>query len=102
MFVIELGVKLIVAPYNEGQVQVICQVIRLLLISFHGDRIPISQATQHMYNAAYLKIMYSQNDSKCLIHVLGAWEKILNECISQNCESQPIICNYFSILYDQI
>ena len=28
MFVIELGVKLIVALYNEGQVQVICWVIR--------------------------------------------------------------------------
>ena len=45
---------------------------RLLLISFHGDLKPISQATQHMYNAAYLKIMYIQNDSQCLIHVLVA------------------------------
>ena len=45
---------------------------RLLLISFHGDLKPISQATQHMYNAAYLKIMYIQNDSQGLIHVLGA------------------------------
>ena len=68
---------------------------RLLLISFHGDLKPISQATQHMYNAAYLKIMYIQSDSQCLIHVLGAREKISNEYVSQNCESQPIVYNYF-------
>ena len=36
-----------------------------------------------MHNAVYLKIMYIQNDSQGLIHVLGAWEKIFNECISQ-------------------
>ena len=47
---------------------------RLLLINFHGDLKPISQATQHMFNAAYLKIMNIQNDSQYLIHVhvLGA------------------------------
>ena len=28
-----------------------------------------------MYNVAYLKIMYIQNDSQGLKHVLGAWEK---------------------------
>ena len=28
-----------------------------------------------MYNAVYLKLMYIQNDSQGLIHVLGAWEK---------------------------
>ena len=33
---------------------------------------PNSQATQHMYSAAYLKIMYIQNYSQGLIHVLGA------------------------------
>ena len=54
-----------------------------------------------MYNPAYLKIMYIQNDSQCQIHVLGAWEQIFNECISQNCESQPIVYNYFLILCDQ-
>ena len=73
---------------------------RLLLISFHGDLKPISQATQHMYHCTYLKIMYSQNDSQGLIHVLGACEKIFNEWVSQNCESQPSIYNYFLILYD--
>ena len=60
---------------------------------------PISQATQHMYNAAYLKIMYIQNDSQGLIHVLGAWEKIFNECVSQNCASQPITHDYFLKFY---
>ena len=44
----------------------------LLLISFHGNLKPISQAMWHMYNAAYLKIMYIQNDSQGLIHALGA------------------------------
>ena len=43
----------------------------LLFISFHGNLKSISQATQHMYNAAYLKIMYIQNYSQGLIHVLG-------------------------------
>ena len=51
------------------------------------------------YNAAYLNIMYIQNDSQGLIHVLGAWEKIFSECISQNCESQPITHNYFLKFY---
>ena len=73
---------------------------RLLSISFHGDLKPISQATQHMYQGTYFKIMYIQNDSQGLIHVLGASEKIFNECVSQNCESQPIVCNYFLIVYD--
>ena len=47
---------------------------RLLQISFHGNLKLISQATHHMYNAAYLKIMYIQNDSQGLIYiyVLGA------------------------------
>ena len=49
---------------------------RLLLISFHGDLKPISQATQYMYQGTYFKIMY--------IH---ASEKIFNECVSQNRES---------------
>ena len=48
---------------------------RLLLISFHGDLKPISQATQHMYHCTYFKIMYIQNDSQGLIHGLGACEK---------------------------
>ena len=30
----------------------------LLLISFHGDLKPISQATQHMYHCTSFKIMY--------------------------------------------
>ena len=51
---------------------------RLLLISFHGDLNPISQATQHMYHCTYFKIMYIQNDSQGLFHVLGACEKIFN------------------------
>ena len=73
----------------------------LLLISFHRDLKPISQATQHMYHCTYFKIMYIQNDSQGLIHVLGACEKTFNECVSQKCESQPIIYkNYFLILYD--
>ena len=46
--------------------------LRLLLISFHRDLKPISLATQHMHNAAYLKVMYIKNDSLCLIQVLGA------------------------------
>ena len=48
---------------------------RLLLISFHGDLKPISQATQHMYKGTYFKIMYIQNDSQGLVHVLGACKK---------------------------
>ena len=48
---------------------------RSLLISFHGDFKPISQATQHMYQGTYFKIMYIQNDSQGLIHGLGASEK---------------------------
>ena len=69
----------------------------LLLISFHGDLKPISQATQHMYHCTYFKIMYIQNDFQGLIHALGACEKIFNERASQNCESQPIVYNYFLI-----
>ena len=34
------------------------------------------------------------------MHVLGACVKIFNECVSQNCKSQPIVYNYFLILYD--
>ena len=64
---------------------------RLLLISFHGDLKPISQATQHRCHCTYFKIMYIQNDSEGLIHVLGAREKIFSECVSQNCESQSYI-----------
>ena len=75
---------------------------RLLLISLDGDLKPISQATQHMYHCTYFKIMYIQNDSQGLIHILGACEKIFNESISQNCESQPIVYDYFLILYDPI
>ena len=75
---------------------------RLLLISLHEDLKPISQATQHMYHCTYFKIMYIQNDSQGLIHVLGACKKIFNECVSQNCESQPIVYNYFLILFDPI
>ena len=48
---------------------------RLLLISFDGDLKPISQATQHMYQGTYFKIMYIQNDSQGLIHVLRASKK---------------------------
>ena len=48
---------------------------RLLLISFHGDLKPISQATQHTYQATYFKIMYVQNDFQDLTHVLGTCEK---------------------------
>ena len=66
---------------------------RLLLISLHGDLKPISKATQHMYYCTYFKILYVQNGSQGLIHVLGACKKIFNECISQNCESQPIVNN---------
>ena len=44
--------------------------------------------------------MYIQNDSQGLIHVLGACEKLFNESVSQYCESQPIVYNYFLILYD--
>ena len=73
---------------------------RLLLISFHGDLKPISQAIQHMYQGTYFEIMYIQNDSQGLIHVLGTSEKIFNEYVSQSCESQPIIYNYFLILCD--
>ena len=61
---------------------------RLLLISFHGDLTFISQATQYMYQDTYFKIMYIQNDSQDLIHVLGTRKKIFHECVSQNCESQ--------------
>ena len=52
-------------------------------------------------STAYLKIqvMYIQNDSQGLIHVLGAWEKVFNDSISQNCESQPITHNYFLKFY---
>ena len=71
---------------------------RLLLISLHGDLKPTSQATQHMYHCTYFKIMYIQNDSQGLIHVLGACEKIFNECVCQNYESQPIVYHYFLIL----
>ena len=63
-----------------------------------GDLKPTSQATQHLYHCTYFKIMYIQNDSQDLIHVLGACEKIFSECVSQNCESQPIVYNHFSIL----
>ena len=73
---------------------------RLLLVSYHGDLKPISQATQHMYHCTYFKILYIQNDSQGLIHVPGACEKIFNERVSQNCESQPIVYNQFLILYD--
>ena len=73
---------------------------RLLFSSFYGDLKPISQATEHMYQGTYFKIMYIQNDSQGLIHVLGACEKMFNERVSQNCESQPIIYNHFLILYD--
>ena len=66
---------------------------RLLLISFHGDLKPISQATHHMYHCTYFKLIYIQNASLGLIHLLGACEKIFHECTSQNCESQPIVCN---------
>ena len=45
---------------------------RLLLISFHGDLKPISQATQYMYQGTYFKIIYIQNNSQGLIHVLDA------------------------------
>ena len=48
---------------------------QLLLISLDGDLKPISQATQHMYHCTYFKIMYIQNHSQGLIHVLGACEK---------------------------
>ena len=48
---------------------------RLLFISFHGDLKPISQATQYMYQDTYFKIMYIQNDSQGLIHVLGCQQK---------------------------
>ena len=75
---------------------------RLLLISLHGDLKPISQATQHMYHCTCFKTMYIQNDSQSLIHVLGACEKIFNECVSQNRESEPIVYNYFLILIDPI
>ena len=75
---------------------------RLLLISLDGDLKPISQATQNMYHCTYFKIMYIQNNSQGLIHVLGACEKIFNECVCQNCESQPIVYGYFLILYDPI
>ena len=47
-----------------------------------------------------LNLMYIQNDSQGLIPVLGASKIIFNECMSQNCESQPIIKKYFLILYD--
>ena len=50
--------------------------LRLLLISLHGDLKPISQAAQHMYHCTYFKIMYIQNDSQGLIHVMGACKKI--------------------------
>ena len=75
---------------------------RLLLISLDGDLKPISQATQPMYHCTYFKIMCIQNDSQGLIHVLGACKKIFNECFSQNCESQPIVYDYFLILYGPI
>ena len=68
---------------------------RLLLISFHEDLKPISQATQYIYQDTYFKIMYIQNDSQGLIHVLEPRKKIFNECVSLNCESQRIIYNYF-------
>ena len=68
---------------------------RLLLISFDGDLKPISQATQHMYSAAYFKIMYIQNDSQGLIHVLGVREKIFNGCISQRLIEIWLFANEF-------
>ena len=74
----------------------------LLLITLNGDLKPVSQATQHMYHCTYFKIMYIQIDSQGLIHVLGACEKIFNEHVSQNCESQPIVYNSFLILFDPI
>ena len=52
---------------------------KLLLISFHGDFKPISQASQHMYHCTNFKIMYIPKDSQGLIHVLGACEKIFSE-----------------------
>ena len=64
---------------------------RLLLISSHGDLKDISQASQHMYQGTYFKIICIQNDSQGLIHVLGSCGKIFNERVSQNCESQPMI-----------
>ena len=73
---------------------------RLLSISFHGDFKFISQATQHIYQGTFFKIMYIQNDSQGHIYVLGACKNIINQCVSQNCENQPIIYNYFLILYD--
>ena len=41
---------------------------RLLLISFHRDLKPVSQATQHLKHCTYFKIVYIQNDSQGLIH----------------------------------
>ena len=52
---------------------------RLLLISFHGDLKPISQATQQMYHCTYFKIMHIQNDSQGLLHVLGTHENLFSE-----------------------
>ena len=46
--------------------------------------------------------MYIQNDSQGLIHVLGTCAEIFNESVSQNCESQPIVYNYFLIVFDPI
>ena len=55
----------------------------------------------YRYQKSYLKIMYIQNDYQGLIHVMGAGEKMFNDCVSQNCESQPITHNHFlEILYD--
>ena len=48
---------------------------RLLLISFHEDLKPISQATQYMYQDTYFKIIYIQNDSQGLNTCTGAQEK---------------------------
>ena len=69
---------------------------RLLLISFHGDLKPISQVTHHMYQGTYFKIMYIQNDSQGLIHVLGACEKIFHECVSQTVKANQSYITIFN------
>ena len=51
---------------------------RLLLISFHGDLKPVSQATRYMYQDTYFKITNVctfRMTPRVYVHVLGASKK---------------------------
>ena len=65
------------------------------LINIEEDSPAVSRRWSPLSQSEDFSALFSQG----LIHV-GAYEKIFNECVSQNCESQPIVYNYFLILYD--